>query len=260
VAAIRSFVEIAPDVFVGTAPKYTTTSTIVVRDGRAVIVDPAWTEADLDGIRDHLRATGLELAAGVSTHSHYDHVLWHPDFGDVPRWGSVRTFEDANKYRAEILESMRGDIPDTWPHPVDGLRGLDGRFVPDPFANGSEEEIEFILHDGHAPGHTAVWLPARGVVAVGDMLSDIELPMPFSPDDLDAYLDGLDRLADVVGRASVLVPGHGSVTTEPLARLDADRRYLDDVLHRRTPDDERMAFPEQDVVHAHIQQMVAQRG
>jgi glyoxylase-like metal-dependent hydrolase (beta-lactamase superfamily II) len=257
---VRSFVEIAPGVLVGTAHKYVTTSTVIVRDGRAVIVDPAWTEADLDGIRDFLRTSALDLAAGISTHSHYDHVLWHPDFGDVPRWGSVRTVEDANKFRTEILESMRGDIPDTWPHPVEGLRGLDGRFVPDPFGNGSEEEIEFVLHDGHAPGHTAVWMPDRGVVAVGDMLSDIELPMPFSPDDLDSYFDGLDRLAEVVGKADVLIPGHGTITTLPLARLDADRRYLDAVLHGRVPDDARLAMPEQDEVHAQIVQMVAQRG
>jgi hypothetical protein len=56
------------------------------------------------------------------------------------------------------------------------------------------------------------------------------------------------------------VPGHGAVTTRPLERLDADRRYLDDVLHGRTPDDARIGAHEQHKVHAQILQMVAQRG
>ncbi len=64
------------------------------------------------------------------------------------------------------------------------------------------------MHDAHAPGHAAVWLDAPRVLLAGDMLSDVELPLPLDPDDLPAYLDGLDRLAPYVARARVVVPGH----------------------------------------------------
>jgi glyoxylase-like metal-dependent hydrolase (beta-lactamase superfamily II) len=257
---MRSFVEIAPGVLVMTADKYVTTSTLVLRDDRVVIIDPAWTEADLDGIVAYLAQTGRRITTGLSTHNHYDHVLWHPAFGDAPRWGSVRTFEIANASRDEILRHLAGDIPTDWPHPVDGLMGLDGSFVPDPFDDGAPEPIEFVLHDAHTPGHTAIWFPERGVVTVGDMLSDVELPMPFYPPDLDAYLDGLDVLVDVVARADVMVPGHGTPTTDGMARLDADRRYLDDVLHGRAPSDDRLHLPEQDDVHRRIVELATQLG
>lgn len=257
---MRTHVEIAPGVLVMTAPKYVTTTTLVMRGDRVVLIDPAWTEADLDGIVEFLSATGRRITTGLSTHNHYDHVLWHPRFGDPPRWGSRLTYEIANASRDEILRHMAGDIPDHWPHPVEGLQPLDDAFVPDPFADGSPELIEFILHDAHTPGHTAIWFPERGVVTVGDMLSDVELPMPFFPPDLDAYLDGLDTLVGVMSKATVMVPGHGTPTTDGMARLDADRRYLDAVLNGRTPDDDRMHLPEQDDVHRRIVDLAAQRG
>jgi hypothetical protein len=31
---------------------------------------------------------GLPVVAGFSTHPHWDHVLWHSRFGDVPRYAA----------------------------------------------------------------------------------------------------------------------------------------------------------------------------
>ena len=75
------------------------------------------------------------------------------------------------------------------------------------------------------------------------MLSDRELPLPFDPDDLPAYLAALDTLAPFVAQATMLVPGHGRVTDDPMARLDADRRYLDALLAGDDPDDRRRGNP-----------------
>lgn len=253
--SIGSFVEIAPGVSVTTAVKYTTNTTVVVRNDRAVIVDPAWTETDLNAIAAWLQSSSLHISTGLSTHGHFDHVLWHPEFGDAPRWGSPRAVAMANEDRALILEHLEGDIPAEWPHPVDGLHALDDTHVPDPFGDGDLEEIELVVHDGHAPGHTAMWFPDRGVLLAGDMLSDIELPFPFFPDDLPAYLAGLDALAPVVAKARVLVPGHGHVTTDPMARLDADRRYLDDVITRGDSDDPRRALDGMEPAHRKMVEM-----
>jgi hypothetical protein len=106
------------------------------------------------------------------------------------------------------------------------------------------------------------------VLLAGDMLSDVELPLPQDPPDgadpatadtdfIDARLaadsEGLERLAPYVHRASMLVPGHGHVTDRPTDRLDADRRYLDDLLSGRPVDDPRLSLP--DMPEAHRQNL-----
>ncbi|MDL9977763.1 MBL fold metallo-hydrolase [Microbacterium sp. ASV49] len=118
-------------------------------------------------------------------------------------------------------------------------------------------EIELVVHDGHAPGHTALWLSEHRVLIAGDMLSDVELPLPFWPDDLPSYLAALDILAPYAARAALVIPGHGHVGTDALARLDADRRYLDEVIGRGSSDDARRANPGMDAEYRHLQELVA---
>lgn len=248
----RPAVEIAPGVHVMTSTRYTTTSTIVARGSRALLVDPAWTVPELDGLVGWLRTHELHVAAGFSTHAHHDHLLWHPGFGEAPRWASPMTVRCAHEWRDELTAQLGDDLPAGWANPIDGVRALDAtRF--DPFegvADPAGEAIELVIHDGHAPGHTALLLADRGVLVAGDMLSDIERPLPFHPDDLPAYVRALDALAPAVARASALVPGHGSPSLRPIDRLDADRRYLDAVLAGRDPDDARRAAPGMAEAHA----------
>lgn len=257
-----------------------TTSTLLVGGGRGVLVDPAWWPDELAGIADDLDALGVRVTAGFSTHAHHDHLLWHPRFGAAPRWASAGTWATATHDRAALLADLTTDGP--WPADLverfAGVRPLPGDLagplggagtaggagavlrVPEPFgADGPDEDLLAVVHDAHAPGHAALWAPARGVLLVGDMLSDVEGPLPFDPDDVPAYLAGLDALAPWVARADVLVPGHGAPTHDPVARLDADRRYLDAVLGGRTPDDPRLAEPAARADHARLVAIVAGR-
>ena len=119
------------------------------------------------------------------------------------------------------------------------VSSVEGEIPPESLPAGVTAEL--VVHDGHAPGHTAVWLAESRVLVAGDMLSEQEVPLPFDPDDLPSYLTGLDLLAPYVARAAVLIPGHGSPTSDPMSRLDADRRYLDAVMRGRIPDDPRLA-------------------
>jgi glyoxylase-like metal-dependent hydrolase (beta-lactamase superfamily II) len=109
---------------------------------------------------------------------------------------------------------------------------------------------QVITHDGHAPGHSAVFLPDFGVLVAGDMLSDIEIPLldtelcspPLLASPVGDYHAGLNRLAALDGVRCV-VPGHGHVgdTTEFRRRVDADRRYLDALTAGEPFDDPRLA-------------------
>ncbi len=262
---MRDVVEVAPGVLVSTSARYTTTSSVVCRGGRALLVDPAWGVAELEGLVALLAARGLRVTSGVSTHAHHDHLLWHPGFGDVPRWGSPSTAAMAVEWHDELAAMMDDDVPSDWPDPLLGVRALSEEHVPHPFGDdGEDESIAFVVHDGHAPGHTAVWLQERRVLLAGDMLSDVELPLPFNPDDLPAYLDALDRLAPAVSAVDVVVPGHGHPTDRPMERLDADRRYLDAVIAGVDPDDPRRSLKGMDQAHQQIVALAAalrdQRG
>jgi glyoxylase-like metal-dependent hydrolase (beta-lactamase superfamily II) len=243
-SGMRELREVADGVLVATSRRYATTSTVVVSGDQAVLVDPAWDPDELAGLADAVQALGLTVGAGLATHAHYDHLLWHPRFGEVPRWTSRQTVRLATEHRDELLAALGPD----WPAELAEVFGRVSVAEPDPFAN-SDDPIVLVVHDGHAPGHSALWLPARAVLLAGDMLSDLELPLPHDPDDLAAYLFGLEVLAPYVARASVLVPGHGTPTDRPADRLDADRRYLDALIAGVDPADERCSIPGMAEVH-----------
>ncbi|MFN8125249.1 MAG: MBL fold metallo-hydrolase [Candidatus Nanopelagicales bacterium] len=264
----RAVVEVAAGVLVMTSRRFATTSTVVLAGSEALVVDPAWDADELAGVATALTDRGVVCAAGASTHVHYDHVLWHPELPPVPRWATPWSVAQWRERREEGLQPLVGDLPPD-------LLELAGRLDPIPAAPRSAAEVpdrpyppdttlpdpyllpwesrEIVLHehDAHARGHIALELPDAGVLLAGDMLSDVELPMPDSADpDLVAYLLGLDRLADVVRRCTVLIPGHGTPTDAPMTRLDADRRYLDDVLSGRPVTDPRLDYPGMRELHA----------
>ena len=242
----RDAVEVASGVHVMTSRRYVTTSTAVIADGEALVVDPCWDADELAGVGEFLSAAGAHCTAGLATHLHYDHVLWHPDLGDVPRWASAWAAGQWESERSTLVQPLIGDIPDD-------LVALAGRVtaLPEEGLPWSGREVALHAHDAHARGHLAVEIVDAGVLLAGDMLSDIELPYPDADEpDLTSYLAGLDRLAEVVRRSRALVPGHGTPTYTPLQRLDADRRYLDDVLAGRPVDDPRLADPEMQRIHA----------
>ncbi|WP_022877935.1 MBL fold metallo-hydrolase [Microbacterium sp. B19] len=224
--------EVAPDVLAATSCVMQTNTTVVVESGRALLIDPGWLPDELDALAAALRERGLTVAEGFATHAHHDHLLWHPFFGDVPRWASARTAELAVVERDALVAALGSEFPAE-------LVELMGRVD----AGSPAFDVELVVHDGHAPGHTAVWLPGPRVLVAGDMLSDVELPLPFDPDDVPAYERALDVLEPFARAARVVIPGHGSVGSDALARLEADRRYLADVREMGESRDPRRANP-----------------
>ncbi len=243
----QRLIEVAPEVWVSTSRRYATTSTVLLDgQGGAVVIDPAWDADELAGIPADLRALGVGCVAGLATHIHYDHVLWHPDLGEVPRWATRGTAQHATAHRDEVVAPLVGDIPDDLVAIAGRLDPLPGDTLP---WEGPTARVW--VHDAHAPAHLALELEATGVLIAGDMLSDVELPMPDSAAaDLSTYLAGLDTLSDVVRRAKLLIPGHGTPTEHPMRRLDADRAYLEAILNGRTVDDPRMALEGMPELHA----------
>src|SRR6266516_3215143 len=239
---MRRFREIAPGVLVATSQLLTCTSTAVLaNDGECLVIDPAVSVADLAALAADLAGAGLRPRAGFATHPHWDHVLWSRDLGDVPRYAAPGAVTIAETERDAMVSGVEESAPG---HDLE----LFGRLVPLPADydrvpwDGPVAQV--VIHDGHAPGHGAVFLPATGVLVAGDMLSDIEIPLldTAADDPLGAYRTGLQRLAAVSG-VRWLVPGHGHIADagEFRRRLDADTRYLDLLAAGRPFDDPRTA-------------------
>jgi glyoxylase-like metal-dependent hydrolase (beta-lactamase superfamily II) len=239
--------EVAPGVWVAHSRRFATASTVVLDGhGGALVVDPAWEADELAAIPADLATLGVRCVAGLATHRHHDHVLWHPDLGDVPRWATPGTVRATVEQREEVVGPLVGDIPDD-------LLALAGRLVPikGELLEWSGPTALVHVHHAHAPDHLALELPDLGLLIAGDMLSDVELPMPDDGDtDLATYRAGLESLEDAVRRSRVIVTGHGGVGEDAVARWSADMRYLDDLATRGASDDPRIALPGMAELHA----------
>jgi glyoxylase-like metal-dependent hydrolase (beta-lactamase superfamily II) len=218
------------------------TNAIVVRgEGGLVLVDPGIDGSELSQLADDLDRLGVPVVAGFCTHPHWDHLLWHPRFGDVPRYataaGARAAFEAREQAQAMAAHSASG-IP----------LELIGLVTPLP-ADGGPVPGEIVEHSAHAVGHAAVLLADRGVLLAGDMLSDILIPLldRQQPDQVGAFKTALDQLDEAARHVHVVVPGHGAVAEGPevAARLAADHAYIEALQRGEEPVDARLG-PEAD--------------
>ncbi len=210
-------------------------NTVVVQgtDG-VLLVDPGITRDELGCLADDLRGLGQPVVAGFSTHPDWDHSLWFAEFGDAPRYATargaafMREFLAQPDWREQLDEGLPPEIADEIP--FDGFGQLTG-LAPDAVTLPWDgPTIRVIEHRGHAVGHAALLIEPAGVLASGDMLSDILIPMldvMGAEAPVDDYLAGLDALAAVADAAAIVIPGHGSVGRDVAARIALDRAYVE---------------------------------
>src|SRR3954468_8894826 len=182
------------------------TNSIVVRgDDGMIVIDPGINGSELCQLADDVDRLDIPVVAGFHTHPHWDHLLWHPGFGDVPRYATPATAELASQARERAQAMAAETAPDI---PLD----LVAQVTPLP-ADGGPLLGEIIVHQAHAVGHAAILLADRGVLLAGDMLSDVLIPLldPRRPGQVDAYKAALDRLGEAARYVDVVVPGHGAV-------------------------------------------------
>jgi glyoxylase-like metal-dependent hydrolase (beta-lactamase superfamily II) len=227
--APRTFVEVASGFWVCRSRRDLTNSVVVSRGAGALLVDPAWDPDELAGIADWLDGRALPVLLGFATHAHHDHLLWHPRFGRSPRCATVTAAATAVAHRAELVARLGPG----WPPELAELVGLVSGVSQLPWPG-----VELLVHDGHTPGHAALWFAAERVLIAGDMLSDVEIPLLEETGALE-YDEALTLLRPYAQAASVVIPGHGTPGSDGAARWVADRRYLDDVVAGRRSRDER---------------------
>ncbi len=226
--------QVADGVWVRQSEWVWSNTTVIRADDGLLLVDPGITGAELNDLADDLDQLGLPVVAGFCTHPHFDHLLWHPRFGDVPRYATAPAAELATEARERAQAMAAETAPDI---PLDLVA------LVTPLPAGHPLPGELIEHDAHAVGHAALLLADRGVLLVGDMLSDVLIPLldPRRSGQEDAYPAALDRLEAATKDVDVLIPGHGSVAEgkEIAARFATDRAYLEALRRGEEPADER---------------------
>jgi len=223
---------------------------VVVHGGAGVLLIDAGIRGDeIASIANDLRERGHPVAAGFSTHPHWDHLLWHAGLGAAPRYGTARCAAAVQArlsdpdWKAAVAGMIPPDIVEQVP-----LDDLFGRIIGLPAETAripwDGPGVRIIEHQAHAPGHAALLIEEPGVLVAGDMLSDVLIPMLnfLAPDPIGDYLAALQLLEGAATDVDVVVPGHGSVgrADQVHARIDQDRAYVHALRDGQDPSDPRV--------------------
>jgi glyoxylase-like metal-dependent hydrolase (beta-lactamase superfamily II) len=215
-----------------------------------LLVDPGITDDEMACLAKDLSRAGRTVVAGFATHPDWDHVLWHADLGEAPRYGTarcaafMRDLLSHADWEARVAEGLPAEIAEDMSLDLFGrITGLPEGTAQIPWDG---PEVRIIEHPAHAPGHAALLIAERGVLVAGDMLSDVLIPMlddaTGTNDPIEDYLVGLRLLEGVADDVDVLVPGHGSVggADQVRARVELDRAYVHALRNGSDPDDPRI--------------------
>jgi glyoxylase-like metal-dependent hydrolase (beta-lactamase superfamily II) len=240
--------KVAQGVWVHQSELIQNNSIVVQGDAGVLLIDPGITETEMACLANDIRELNHPVVAGFSTHPDWDHVLWHSDFGEAPRYGTARgaafmkNLLSQADWKAQAAEGLPPEIADEVPLDLFGrITALPDQTTHLPWDG---PRVRIIEHSGHAQGHAALLIEDSGVLVAGDMLSDILMPFPNPVTDnpIHDYLAGLQLLEDVASEVQVVIPGHGSVGKgdEVRARIALDRTYVQALRDGVASDDPRI--------------------
>ena len=225
-------------------------SNCVIVQGQAgvLLIDPGITSGEMQAFAEDLRELGQPVVAGFSTHPHWDHVLWHADFGDAPRYATARCAAPIQEllsqpdWQARVAGVLPPDFAGDIPMALLGLiTGLPAGTAEIPWDGPT---VRILEHQAHAAGHAALLIEERGVLVAGDMLSDILVPFLDlkAADPAEDYLAALRLFEGVADDVVAVVPGHGSVGVagQLRKRIAQDRAYVEALRDGAERDDARL--------------------
>jgi glyoxylase-like metal-dependent hydrolase (beta-lactamase superfamily II) len=237
-------VSVHRDALVLTSRMWQTTATALRAGGEAVLIDSPYFPDELEALPGLLASAGFEPTGLLATHADFDHLLGRLAFPGLALGLGESSVERLHREPGAAQRELRdrdAELYVTRQSPL-ALGHVQGLPVPGRLELGSEEELELHPAEGHTADGTAVFARSLGLLAVGDYLSDVEIPMISEGGALDDYRATLARLGPLLEAAEVVVPGHGSPHDRDMALriLDEDLDYLD-ALERGQ---ERLRLPE----------------
>ena len=199
----------------------------VVTPEGVVVVDalgsPPLAEELIQAIR---RVTPQPVRQVIVTHYHADHVYGLQAFKAIGatitahRGGQAYLHSETARLRLEASRDELAPWIDEKTHLVPADRWID---APTRFTLGG---VDFVLQPAgpaHTPEDLVVFLPQSRVLIAGDIVFRGRIPFVGQADS-GRWLEALDRLIGF--DASLIVPGHGPVSTDAQADLRLTRDYL----------------------------------
>lgn len=242
--------QVADGVLVHESAFLQSNTTVVQGHAGVLLVDPGLQDHELACLVNDLSASGRAVVAGFSTHPDWDHLLWHAQLGDAPRYGTARCVAAVQEQLSDpdITARITEHLAET---EIAGRVPLDRYGLVTALPAGAARipwdgpGIRIIEHRAHAPGHAALFVEERRVLVAGDMLSDVLVPMldlDGAADPVEDYLAALRLLEGVAAGVDVVIPGHGSVggAGELRERIERDRAYVLALRDGREPVDPRI--------------------
>jgi hydroxyacylglutathione hydrolase len=223
-------VSVHPDAVVLTSALWQTNATALRGGEEAMLVDSPYFPDELEMLPQVLGEAGFEVNALLATHADFDHLLGRLAFPGLALGVGDDTMERLRREPGAAQRELRDQDAELYverqaPLALGQVQALP---VPGRLELG-DRELELHPAPGHTSDGTAVLAPFCGVLACGDYLSDVEIPMLSPGGSLEDYRATLARLGGLVERAETIVPGHGSPQgrDRALELLDQDLGYLD---------------------------------
>jgi glyoxylase-like metal-dependent hydrolase (beta-lactamase superfamily II) len=164
----------------------------------------------------------------LSTHGDWDHLLGRLAFGGLALGCAESTARrlagEPGVAQRELRDFDEGlaiaraaplALGSVQPLPVPGHCEIGG------------QELELHPTGGHTPDGMAILIGWAGVLALGDYVSPVEIPILSAGCTLDEYEATLTVLEALIGRAEAIVPGHGST----MDREQALRLLVEDLAY-----------------------------
>jgi len=244
---VSEFTEVAARIWVARYEWFDVNVTVIEGEAGLLVVDTnASTKAAREVIADLRRLSARPVVGLVNTHEHVDHVFgnaaFREEYGEVPitahEVAAFNTVPHGEQVQASSV--ARGD------HRADEI--AETSIVPADHTFSSVATIDLgdraveLVHPGrgHTGGDLVVRIDDADVVLAGDLVE--ESADPAYGDDCFplAWPRSLDLTLELIGPATVVVPGHGvpvdrDFVQEQRASIDVVARTIQDLAGRGIP-------------------------
>jgi len=187
---------------------------VVVADSGVLLVD-GQSARRVPGADSALRRlTPLPVRYVVNTHYHDDHI------GGNPHWRSRGALIVAHD---QVPVEARKDTTiaewENWHRESAAPAALPDITFSDTLSLHLGAERVVVLHPkpAHTGGDAVVWLPARNVIHVGDIVEIDAQPFIdwWAGGSIDGMIAGVDALLPFINDSTRVVPGHGAIVRRP---------------------------------------------